>query len=46
MKIILIGTSPAMLIEAILLRQQFKNAKIEIHDKKKHLEDHGQHLTS
>tara|TARA_E500000178_G_scaffold154837_1_gene154602 strand:- start:5996 stop:6979 length:984 start_codon:yes stop_codon:yes gene_type:complete len=35
MKIILIGTSPAMLIEAILLRQQFKNAKIEIHDKKK-----------
>ena len=33
MKIILIGTSPAMLIEAILLRKQFKNAQIEIHDK-------------
>lgn len=33
MKIILLGTSPAMLIEAILLKKQFKNAQIEIHDK-------------
>ncbi|MDA8933122.1 hypothetical protein N9H11_03015 [Candidatus Pelagibacter ubique] len=33
MKIILIGTSPAMLIEAILLRHEHKTAQIEIHDK-------------
>ena len=33
MKIILLGTSPAMLIEAILLKKQFKNAQIELHDK-------------
>lgn len=32
-KIILIGTSPAMLIEAILLRYEYKNAEIEIHEK-------------
>jgi hypothetical protein len=33
MKIILIGTSPAMLIEAILLRNEYKTAQIEIHEK-------------
>lgn len=32
MKIILIGTSPAMLMEAILLKNEFKDAEIEIYE--------------
>ena len=33
MKIVIVGSSPVMLLKAILLRHQHKNAKIEIHEK-------------
>ena len=44
MKIILIGSSPAMMLQALVLSRKYNN--IEIHEKKKKkLGVHGKHQT-